>query len=33
MKEINKYIQIVFYIFFAFTAKAESKILSIGNEC
>ena len=32
MKEINKYIQIVFYIFFAFTAQSQSKILSMGNE-
>ena len=32
MKEINKYIQIVFYIFFAFAAQSQSKILSMGNE-
>ncbi len=31
MKEINKHFQIIFFIFFAFSAQAESKILSIGN--
>ena len=31
MKEINKFFIIVFYIFFAFNAKAESKVLSIGS--
>ena len=32
MKEINKFFQIVFYLFFAFTVQVESKILSIGNQ-
>ncbi len=31
MKEINKFLKIVFYFFFIFVAQAESKILSIGN--
>ncbi len=31
MKEINKFILIVFYLLFSFFAQAESKILSIGN--
>ena len=31
MREINNFFKIVFLIFFSFTAKAESKILSIGN--
>ena len=32
MKEINKiFYKIIFLIFFAFTAQAESKVLSIGN--
>ncbi len=31
MREINNFLKIVFLIFFSFTAKAESKILSIGN--
>ena len=31
MKETNKFFQIVVYLFFTFTALAESKILSIGN--
>jgi protein-disulfide isomerase len=31
MREINNYIKIAFCVFFAFTAQAESKILSIGN--
>ena len=31
MRKINNYIKIVFCVFFAFTAQAESKILSIGN--
>ena len=31
MKEINNFFIIVFLIFFSLTAKAESKILSIGN--
>ena len=31
MREINNYIKIVFCVFCAFTAQAESKILSIGN--
>ena len=31
MREINKYLIIIFYIFFFFSAKAESKILSIGS--
>ena len=31
MKEINKFFIIFFYIFFAFNAKAESKVLSIGS--
>ena len=31
MKEINNFFKIVFLIFFSLTAKAESKILSIGN--
>ncbi len=31
MREINKYLIIIFYIFFIFSAKAESKILSIGS--
>tara|TARA_Y200000002_G_scaffold376212_1_gene379719 strand:- start:600 stop:1190 length:591 start_codon:yes stop_codon:yes gene_type:complete len=32
MKEINKYFQIVFYLLFALTAQAESKILSMGKQ-
>tara|TARA_B100000963_G_scaffold347410_1_gene353682 strand:- start:2409 stop:2999 length:591 start_codon:yes stop_codon:yes gene_type:complete len=32
MKEISKFIQIVFYVFFAFTVQAESNILSIGSQ-
>ena len=31
MREINKFLIIVFYIFFIFSAKAEGKILSIGS--
>jgi len=31
MKEINKFLKIVFCFFFIFVAQAESKILSIGN--
>lgn len=31
MREINKFLKIVFYFFFIFVAQAESKILSIGN--
>ena len=31
MKEINNFFKIVFLIFFSLTAKAESKILSIGS--
>ena len=31
MKEINKFLKIVFYFFFIFVTQAESKILSIGN--
>ena len=31
MKEINRFIQIVFCFFFIFAAQVESKILSIGN--
>ena len=31
MKEINKYFQIIFYLLFALTAQAESKILSMGK--
>ena len=31
MKEINKIFLIVFCFFFTFIAKAESKVLSIGN--
>ena len=31
MKEINKFLKIFFIFFFFFTAKAESKILSIGK--
>ena len=31
MKEVNKFLFIVFCIFFSFTVKAESKILSIGS--
>lgn len=31
MREINNFFKIVFLIFFSLTAKAESKILSIGN--
>jgi protein-disulfide isomerase len=31
MKDINKFFQIVVYLFFTFTALAESKILSMGN--
>ena len=32
MKEINKFIQIIFYILFALTARVESKILSMGSQ-
>jgi len=31
MKEINKFLRIIFYISFILVAQAESKILSIGN--
>ena len=31
MREINKFLKIVFYFFFIFVTQAESKILSIGN--
>jgi protein-disulfide isomerase len=31
MKEISKFLKIIFFIFFAIIAHAESKILSIGN--
>lgn len=31
MRETNKFIQIIFFLFFTFTFHAESKILSIGN--
>ena len=31
MREINKFFKILILIFFAFSAQAESKILSIGN--
>jgi len=31
MKEINKYLQIVFYLLFALTAQVEGKILSMGK--
>ena len=31
MKEISKFLKIIFFIFFAIITHAESKILSIGN--
>ena len=31
MKKLNKYLQIIFILFFSFILKAESKILSIGS--
>ena len=31
MKEINKFLKIIFFFFFFFSTQAESKILSIGN--
>ena len=31
MKEINKFLKIIFFFFFSFVVQAESKILSIGN--
>ena len=31
MREISKFLNIVFFLLFAFTAQLESKILSIGS--
>ena len=31
MREINRFLKIIFYFFFIFVAQAEGKILSIGN--
>ena len=31
MKEINKFLNILLFVFFAFTVQVESKVLSIGN--
>ena len=31
MKKLNKYLQIIFILFFSFILKVESKILSIGS--